>query len=113
MGKACRKMRKFAMGGEVDNNAVLSGLLQQLQTQNKPEPLTQAQTVNADMKMCIRDRRRMSGYSNVADRVAKGMLKATAKAMAARPSGAEAVEGAAAFVIIVLQIVSKTIVSDQ
>ncbi|WP_186412270.1 hypothetical protein [Candidatus Propionivibrio aalborgensis] len=42
-------MRKFAMGGEVDNNAVLSGLLQQLQTQNKPEPLTQAQTVNADM----------------------------------------------------------------
>lgn len=49
MGKACRKMRKFAMGGEVDNNAVLSGLLQQLQTQNKPEPLTQAQTVNADM----------------------------------------------------------------
>lgn len=49
MGKACRKVRKFAMGGEVDNNAVLSGLLQQLQTQNKPEPLTQAQTVNADM----------------------------------------------------------------
>ena len=48
MGKACRKMRKFAMGGEVDNNAVLSGLLQQLQTQNQPS-MTQSQIINSDM----------------------------------------------------------------